>query len=192
LSISGEDALTVDRKNLEPVTAKLPTRLMILTNELPRLGDSSGALAGRMIVLRLKERFYGREDPGLTGRLLTELPGILLWAIEGWRRLRERGRFIQPHGADELVSELADLTSPAGAFVRECCHVGPEYEVSRSELYARYREWCEEKGQKYVEDDRGFGRNLRAAVPNLSDPQHRIDGKVARFYGGIAVKCSTL
>ena len=42
LSISGEDSLTIDRKNLEPVTTKLPTRLMILTNELPRLGDSSG------------------------------------------------------------------------------------------------------------------------------------------------------
>ena len=41
LSVSGEDALTVDRKNLEPVTCKLSTRLMILSNELPRLTDSS-------------------------------------------------------------------------------------------------------------------------------------------------------
>ena len=47
LSISGEDALTIDRKNLEPITVKLPTRLMIFSNELPRLGDSSGALAGQ-------------------------------------------------------------------------------------------------------------------------------------------------
>src|SRR5262249_16435837 len=44
LSITGEDALTVDRKCMEPVTVKLPTRFVILTNELPRLGDSSGAL----------------------------------------------------------------------------------------------------------------------------------------------------
>ena len=44
--ISGEDALTIDRKNIEPVTCKLPTRIMILSNELPRLGHSSGALAG--------------------------------------------------------------------------------------------------------------------------------------------------
>ena len=42
LSISGEDALTIDRKNLEPTTVKLPTRLMVFSNELPRLGDSSG------------------------------------------------------------------------------------------------------------------------------------------------------
>ena len=49
--------LTIDRKNLEPMTVKLPTRLMIFTNELPRLGDSSGALAGRMILLRLEAEF---------------------------------------------------------------------------------------------------------------------------------------
>ena len=43
LSISGEDALTIDRKSLEPITVKLPTRLVIFSNELPRLGDLSGA-----------------------------------------------------------------------------------------------------------------------------------------------------
>ena len=41
LSITGEDAQTVDRKNLQPVTVKLPTRFVIVTNELPRLGDAS-------------------------------------------------------------------------------------------------------------------------------------------------------
>ena len=89
LSISGEDAITVDRKFQEPVTAKLSTRLMIFSNELPRLGDSSGALAGRMIVLRLTESFYGREDHDLGAKLQAELPGILLWAVVGWQRLRE-------------------------------------------------------------------------------------------------------
>ena len=42
LSISGEDTLTVDRKYREPWTGQLPTRIMILSNELPRLTDSSG------------------------------------------------------------------------------------------------------------------------------------------------------
>jgi len=84
LSISGEDSLTIDRKNLEPVTVKLLTRLMLMSNELPRLIDQSGALASRMILLGLKQSFYGREDRGLTTKLLTELPGILLWSVEGW------------------------------------------------------------------------------------------------------------
>ena len=90
LSISGEDSLSIDRKNTTAVESKLDTRLMLLSNELPRLSDVSGALAGRMIILRLSESWYGREDHGLFMRLEAELPGILLWAIEGWRRLRAR------------------------------------------------------------------------------------------------------
>ena len=83
LCISGEDTLTVDRKHTTSVTMKLPTRFMFLTNEFPRLNDASGALAGRFVILRLTQSFYGKEDTGLTDRLLNELPGILNWAIEG-------------------------------------------------------------------------------------------------------------
>ena len=132
LSISGEDALTIDRKNLEPVTCKLPTRIMIMSNELPRLGDSSGALAGRMLLLRLRETFYRREDPTLTDKLLAELPGILNWAIEGWIRLRLRGRFVQPASATDLLDELHDISSPINEFIRECCVVGAAYRVAQS------------------------------------------------------------
>jgi putative DNA primase/helicase len=47
LSVSGEDSLTIDRKYREPWTGRLPTRFVIMSNELPRLSDSSGALASR-------------------------------------------------------------------------------------------------------------------------------------------------
>jgi putative DNA primase/helicase len=86
LSISGEDAQTIDRKFLPPVNAKLCARFMLLMNELPRLNDASGALPGRMVLLRLTRSWYGQEDTALTDRLLAELPGILLWAIAGWQR----------------------------------------------------------------------------------------------------------
>src|SRR5262249_30445448 len=70
LSISGEDSLTIDRKFLPSWTGQLATRFMILTNELPRIADASGALASRFVVLTLKRSFYGVEDLRLTDRLL--------------------------------------------------------------------------------------------------------------------------
>lgn len=188
LSISGEDSLTIDRKNLEPLTVKLSTRLMLCSNELPRLGDSSGALAGRMILLRLTQSFYGREDHALTDKLLGELPGILLWAIEGWRRLHDRGRFLQPAAADEMRGEMEDLASPVGAFVRDRCTVGPECEVIRSDLHSAYTEWAKAKGKQHTEDETGFGRSLRAVLPMLANRQHRIGGVPVRFYAGLGLK----
>jgi putative DNA primase/helicase len=188
LSISGEDALTIDRKCLQPVTVKLPTRLMILTNELPRLGDSSGALAGRMIVLVLTQSFYGREDHDLTEKLMGELPGILLWAIAGWERLRSRGRFVQPDAGRELSDEMEDLASPIGKFVREWCIVDPQCSIPRQELYEAYKRWCEGEGKQKAEEQTTFGRNLRAAVPGINSSNNRTEDGRIRSYNGIALK----
>ena len=189
LSVSGEDPLDIHRKNMEALTSvKLSTRIAIFTNELPRLGDSSGALAGRMILLRLRRSFYGHEDRGLTDRLLGELPSILLWAVAGWKRLRDRGCFVQPTAGDEMLSELHDLTSPVSAFLRQCCDVGPDSSVSRADLYGSYKEWCEEHGRKKVDEEYSFGRNLRAALPELQDSQPRIDGKRVRHYVGVGLR----
>mgnify|MGYP001405838428 CR=1 FL=1 len=185
LSISGEDAQLIDGKYRDAFTAKLSTRLMILTNELPRLADSSGAAASRFIVLRLQESFLGKEDPRLFEKLKPELPAILIWALGGWQRLRERGRFIQPASGRELAQEMADLTSPVAVFIRERCAIGPECIVPRKLLHESYREWCEEKGRSYVEDDAGFGRALRAALPSLRDHQPRVDGVKVRHYAGL-------
>ena len=188
LSISGEDAQTVARKFLPDVTAKLLTRFMLLTNELPKLNDSSGALPGRMILLRLTKSWYGQEDTALTDRLLAELPSILLWAIAGWQRLRDRGHFEQPDAGKGMIGELADLASPVGAFVRDCCKVGPGYQVEKAALYARWKQWCEEQGREHSGDSATFGRNLFAAVPALGDAHPRTDDGRVWVYKGICLK----
>ena len=188
LSITGEDALTIDRKHQALLTCTFPTRLMMLSNELPRLSDASGALVSRMIVLRLTRSWYGQEDKRLTDRLMQELPGILWWSIDGWRKLQERGSLLQPQSAIENFRAMEDLASPIGAFLRDDCEIGPDYSVIRGDLYAAYQEWCEEHGRKKVEDEAGFGRNLRAALPELQDSAPRIDGKPVRHYIGVALK----
>ncbi len=187
LSISGEDALTVDRKNRESVTCKLDSRLMILSNELPRLSDGSGALAGRMIILRFTESFYGREDRELTDKLLAELPGILLWAIAGWQRLRERDHLIEPASARQLAGDLADLASPISAFVRDRCIVSPGYRVPTDDLYAAWRRWCEANGRREPGTVQTFGRDLLAAVPGLEGTRPRDGDARYRAYEGIGL-----
>ncbi len=192
LSISGEDSLTVDRKNLEPLTCKLPTRLMILTNELPRLSDTSGAMASRFLVMRLQKSFYGREDHDLLDKLLPELPGILLWAIQGWHRMHARGRLLQPPSGLGMIDELEQLTSPIGSFVRECCVTQSlQDEVPRRELYASYVEWCKRQGKGHVDDEVVFGRGVRAAIPRLKDVQRRDDQGRVRCYQGVRLKTTT-
>jgi putative DNA primase/helicase len=190
LDISGEDALTVDRKNMAPVDLKLSTRLMLLSNELPRLNDASGALASRFLLMHTPRSWYGKEDTKLTEKLLTELPGILLWAIEGWRLLREQGRFIQPESGGDLLEAMADLSSPVSVFVRECCETGVGLQVPKGELYSRFKEWCESKGMKNAPLESTFGRDLLAACPSVRAARPR-EGEVrVQAYTGIKLLIS--
>ena len=172
LSISGEDALTIDRKHIDAWTGRLPTRFAILANELPRISDTSGALVGRLVVLVLVQSFYGREDPGLTARLLTELPGILNWALHGYRRLRQRGFFIQPESAKEAVEQLEMLASPLKAFIQDRCNVKPGLTVPVELLYQTWKLWCDTVGRK-PGTKQTFGRDLRTAVPSLRTTRPR-------------------
>lgn len=189
LSISGEDSITVDRKNMQPITCRLPTQFVILTNELPRLSDASGALVSRVILLATNQSFYGREDHDLTDKLFAEIPAILLWAIVGWSRLKQRGRFLQPASGAELIGDMNDLSSPVTAFLRERCLIGHLERVATSELFAAWCKWCEAQGRgKLAGNVQGFGRDLLAAEPSIRRSQPREHGERVRIYQGIGLR----
>lgn len=179
LSISGEDVQDIDRKHKTAFSTKLPTRFVILSNEIPRLKDSSCALPGRLIILQFMESWYGREDSGLTNRLLEELPGVLLWAIEGWKRLKARGRLQQPASGSDLIEDMEDLSSPIGAFLRDCCVVGKGESVESAELFSAWKSWCDDQGRKEYGTMETFGRDLRAVSPLISRTRRRIQSETS-------------
>lgn len=153
LSITGEDSIEVDIKNVKAVTARIGARLMILTNEIPRLADASNALASRMLVLQLRNSFLGAEDLNLEAELVEELPGILRWAVEGWQRLQEHGRFRQPASGREAIAELASASSPITLFAEEALvfdepGVDPPSYVGAVELFAEWSRWCAMNGHR--------------------------------------------
>jgi putative DNA primase/helicase len=189
LSISGEDTLTVNRKYKEQWTGKLPTRLMLCSNELPQLGDASMAIAGRFVPLLLTRSWLGKEDHGLEVELRRELPEILNWSLRGLERLGKNGRFTRPSGADEAMVALQDLASPVAAFVRDRCLRGPKQEVSVNELYTAWRAWADDNG--HVRSTKQvFGRDLRAVLPGLRVA--RIGGHESgdrdRVYHGVSLR----
>ena len=188
LSISGEDRLSVARKYLPDWNGTLSTRFLVLTNELPRIEDASGALASRFVLLTLRQSFYGREDHGLLDRFRPELPGILNWALEGHDRLYARGRFAQPQNSVALVHELEDLGSPIGAFLRERCDVAKGHRVSKERLFHAWNTWCDENGHDRPGTAQAFGRNLRALVPWLGESQPWVNGARVRYSEGIRLR----
>ncbi|QJY51228.1 DNA primase family protein [Pseudonocardia broussonetiae] len=178
LSITGQDAQNIDRKNLPAYIGTLPTRLMLISNELPKFGDASGAVASRFVILTLTESFLGREDIELEDRIRGELAAILKWSLDGVVRLQAQKRITEPRASVEAVQELADLVSPISAFLREVClDDEPNALVPFSELYREYGLWCDEnhRGQK---NTAGFSTDIRSRMPTVkTDVRPKVDGR---------------
>lgn len=189
LAISGEDALAIDRKYKPAWHGRIGVRFVVLTNELPKVADASGTLASRFLVIRLTESFYGRENLELEAKLLAELPGILTWALDGYDRLRQRGRFSDAGAGGDDARELAELGSPVLAFVRDRCVVecSADATVSCADLFAAWRAWCESVGHLAVGNAATFGRDLRAALPHVTVVRPRGDHARSRYYVGVTL-----
>lgn len=187
LSISGEDALTIDRKHRQPWTGKMTCRITMLSNMLPRLADSSGALASRFIVLKFTKSFYGEEDLDLERKLHAELPGIFRWAADGWKRLRERGRLIQPGSGVEEFESMKALGSPISQFIDERLIVGEEESSSVKEVYNAWKAFCGENNIRETGDSATFSRNLRSVLANLRTRQRGSGAQRARTFEGISL-----
>ena len=185
LSVSGEDMLTIDIKYREAWTGTLPTRFLVISNELPRFGDASGAIANRFIVLTMSQSWLGREDAALTDKLLTELPGIFGWALDGLAAIAVRNRFTEPQASADAILALQDLVSPVAAFVRDRCRRGP-YEVPVDDLWTAWKVWAVDNGHA-AGNKQTLGRNLRAAVPGLRVVQPRDGDARLRVYRGLVL-----
>lgn len=143
LSISGGDSPSVNRKHRTVYAGETTVVFWILANGLPPLDDPSGALAGRFVPSRMFKSFYGREDTQLLEKLSLELEGVLVWAVEGWRRLRARGRFEVPDSAMAVVEDFGELSNPlsefmSAAFVRDESSI-----LAKEVVYKTYLEWMQ-------------------------------------------------
>lgn len=187
LGVIGEDVITVHRKNKVSWTGKLGVRFMLMSNETPTFSDRSGALGGRMVYVKFDQSFYGREDIGLTEKLLKELPGILNWALDGLDRLDRRGRFTEPASGQAEADSVRRLSDPIGAFIEDWCEVGPDESISLDHLYLKYRNWCESEGRtKDSTTKEIFSRDLRGKVEGLIVKRTREAGHQVRMLYGIS------
>ena len=145
---------------------------------------------GGFLALTLTKSWLGKEDRGLENELRGELPGILNWALDGLDRLNGQGRFTTPAGAEDAISIIQDLASPVAAFVRDRCVRSARKAIPAAALYAAWKEWAEDSGQK-PGSATAFGKDLRAVIPGLRAKRPRADQATEKrelIYHGIAVR----
>ena len=122
-SISGFDMQETQGKYRDSVYQRLPVKILLSFNELPRFFDASGAFSSRLLILRFNKSFASAPDILLLDKLLKELPGDRCWALEGLTRLNTQGHFTVPKESIEVASSISRDACPVLGFLQDCCVV---------------------------------------------------------------------
>ncbi len=137
-----------------------PTHTVFLaTNHRPEVRGTDLGIWRRIHLIPFTETIPPDEqDTALPEKLRGELSGILAWCVEGCLEWQLDGL----QAPDEVLAatkEYREEMDVLGAFLEECCEVGPEKNVAASELYQAYGLWCTDNGEQQ-ETQRKFGRRL--------------------------------
>jgi len=99
-----------------------------------------------------------RQDKNLFGKLKAEASGILTWLLEGCLMWQEKG-LEPPKEVKQATLEYKTESDVIGQFFNDCVAEEKESKVKSSELYAFYKGWCEDNGEKAMSQT-AFGRTL--------------------------------
>lgn len=172
-AVSGEDAITAERKNIGDWNGKLPARFVLAGNNLPNFGSHTLAMDSRLLIVPFDVSFRGREDRRLRNKLEAELAGILNWALDGLDRLTERGDFAEPDASIAAKRTLLYQSNPVHGFLDECCTVKPGAGVDKVVLYDAFTTYCGQLGISHTPSAPHFGRDLMNAEPKITAGKRR-------------------
>src|SRR5699024_1612213 len=139
---AGED-ISVNRKNKQEVTITLPTKLVFLMNALPLLNDDSFGFERRLMILPFDKTFLPHEqDKELPKKLNNELEGILVWALEGLRRLLQNNyNFTVSNTMQKEKEKYFGIGNPIVKFIGECIIAKPAHVMDSTEFINASKIW---------------------------------------------------
>ena len=166
------DGVDAERKYKDPHTVYPRVKFLASTNHLPRLRDTSEGFKRRGVILTFSRTFAPEEqDACLDKKLRAELPGIMVFCVEGLRRLIKRGHMLPPPSSVAAMEEYRLEADPVRLFVEECLVPSQGNEMVTGDLFEFYRTWAQ-AGNFGVPNVARFGR----ALSNLGYPVTRKSG----------------
>lgn len=145
--ITSQDKKDLERKGKQSYQGYLYCRLAAFSNgDLFALYDKSNGFFRRQLVITTKDRSPDRtDDPFIAEKMCKELPGILLFMIEGLERLIANNYVFTESERAKANREAVKSTScnaieffESEGFIR----FNPTGSITSKELYDVYCDWC--------------------------------------------------
>ena len=141
---------------------------MISMNSFPGLREKTKSFFRRVIVLEYNQVFEGENmDVNLADKLLGELDGIFLWALDGLEMVLENNAILVPETVEDAKIRFHEHTNPILLFIKEACVRGEDYHVAPPDLYDAYKSWYDDSGGRKNRQlgKKSFYEQVRLNVP---------------------------
>lgn len=109
--VSGE-AISMKILYKDVITTTDYPKMVFSLNELPKTKDTSGGYYRRFLIIPFKYIIPKKKvDPLLAKKIIgSELPGIMNWVLEGWKRLVRQQAFTQSRVIDKALEDYKRMT----------------------------------------------------------------------------------
>lgn len=187
----GGDTITARLLYKAPFNFKPSFKLWIYGNHRPSIYGTDDGIWRRVLEIPFNVTIPEQErDPLLPQRLLTELPGILAWAVRGCLDWQAHGLNVPDKVKAATAKYRADMDI-VSAFFDECCLINKDDPlkvfVSSSDLYAAFTAWAERNGE--VDKDGKPILSQKAIASRLKERGFKDDRSfaVGRIWRGIGL-----
>lgn len=193
-SLIGEDRIMGRNLYKNPFYFTNRAKLVAAGNQLPYFDDVSGAMLERAIILKLDNVVPLEErDPDLRRKLLEEKEGILKWMLEGLKRLKARGYFLELETTNEVKEAIEFKSNSVIYWWNECSQDIFELFIEGSEnikkLYLKealdsYRSFC--KSEEIIPEKR---KDFIEMISEIEEVKVYRDSKLNQYVVECTLEC---
>lgn len=182
--VTGEST-SIERKNKCAVETKLDLPVLLTMNAFPVVRDDSDAVYNRSLVIPMRRVQSEKEARPIAATVIAEeLSGVLLWAAEGWRRLKKRGWYDLPESMADAAKDYRGSNNAFIEFAELCLNKNPDRMILRSDLRATFNSWFTTE----IEGKREWSGNavasaLKSHIPDIRG--ERDPGERGRVWVGV-------
>lgn len=185
-AMSGGDTMTARFLHKEFFDFQPTAQLVVATNFYPYADVEDKAYFRRLAILRFPKSFAeANPDKDLKAKLASELPGIAVWALAGYRAYLEEGLELTCSMHSEL-ERYRQFTDPLTGFFENCVTVTRHETdfVPTDDLVDAAAVYCKEEDRPTADKATVIRYMERRGLERV---QRRYDGKRLRGFAGLRI-----
>ncbi len=184
--LTGEDSISSNPKYRDELTFFNRAKMLFSFNTMPNTSDKTFAFIRRLIIIPFSRKIT--EDmkiDNLASKIISkEKDIIILWAIEGLKRLKNRKfSFELPYRCKLALEEYENDNNNIKGFIYKYCILNTDGYIPVIELKKMYKLYCYTEGMKELGN-----KNLKTTVSSLDIKEKAKTKYKSRYYDNISWK----